>query len=83
MGPSGAVMGPSGAVGSIPGPLGAVKGRWGPSGADGPKVTFHRAVLYVYKDINLIDAKLFKRRRAIERKLILQVRIFTFFAIFL
>ncbi len=45
-GPSGAVGGRRGAVGAIPGPLGAVKGRRGPSGADGPKVTFHRAVLY-------------------------------------
>ena len=50
-GPSRGRRGPSrgrrGPYGAIPGPLGAVRGRRGPSGADGPKFTFHRPVLYV------------------------------------
>jgi hypothetical protein len=53
-GPSGAVKGRRGAVGAIPVPSGAVKGRRGPSGADSPKVTFHRAVLYLKRFILLL-----------------------------
>jgi hypothetical protein len=46
-GREGAVGGREGAVGGHTGPSGPYRVHRGPSGADGPKFTFHRAGLYM------------------------------------